>query len=96
MLIDAMKTNMNSNKLVSILEKDDAEYWKMLKGVEPTTELIQSLDEVLCNQGIKCLMKTLLKDELKRSVSDLDEDLKRTMFKSAKFPAEIAVMFAEH
>ena len=93
-LIDAMKSGMNSQKLVSTLETDEADYWKMLKGIDPTTKEIQSLDEVLCNQGIKCLMRSFLTQELKHSSDNLDRNLKRAMFKSGEFPADIENMFA--
>ena len=90
-LIDGMRNGMSSHKLVDILAKDDADYWKMLRSVEPMANKIASLDEVL----IKCLVRRLLKCELKSSSEDLDDRLKRALYLSGEFPSDIQSMFEE-
>ena len=87
---------MNSKKLVNLLEKNDADYWKMLKAVDPIIHELQSLDEVLCDGGIKCIMRSLLSTELDDPVDDLDNDIRTAMYKSGCFPDEIDNMFAEN
>lgn len=94
-LIDAMQSGMNSQKLVKSLEKDDADYWKMLKAVDPMANKLDSLDEILCDEGIKCLMRSLLNAELKEPFDDLENDIKLAMYKSGDFPTEIECMFTE-
>ena len=96
MLLDGMHSGMNSQKLVNNLEKDDADYWKMLKAVDPTTHKLKSLDEVLCDEGIKCLARSLLSAELTEPFDDLDNDLKHAMYKSGEFPVDLECMFAQN
>ena len=95
-LIDAMQSGMNSQKLVNNLEKNDADYWKMLKAVDPNPHKLKSLDEVLCDEGIKCLARSLLSTELKKPFDDLEDSIKRAMYKSGDFPLDLECMFAEN
>ena len=92
-LLDAMRSGMNSQKLVEILEKDDADYWKMLQAVEPQPQKMRSLDEVLCDEGIKCLSRRLLKPELSGSFDSLDSSIKHSFYLSGTFPSDLESMF---
>lgn len=94
LLISGMYSGMNSHKLVKILEKDDAEYWKMLKSVDASVEKMVSLDQVLCDEGIKMLMPGILKEEFSKPSDDMNEELKSDFYKSGCFPLEIESMFA--
>ena len=93
LLINAMKEGMNSQKLVKILEKDDADYWKMLKSIEPTMHMMASLDEVLCDEGIKYVIKSELKDELKQSFDEMNTELKTALYDSGNLPLETEALF---
>lgn len=95
LLIDAMYNGMSSHKLVKKLEKDDAEYWKLWKQVEPSYHMMESLDEVISNEGIQVVMQTTLKDELANSSSDLDDSLLRDLYHSETIPLDLESMFRD-
>lgn len=93
LLVDAMYNGMSSHKLVKKLEKDDAEYWKLWKQVEPSFQNMESLDEIVSNEGIQMVVQTTLKDELSGPSSDLDDDLLRDLFNSESLPLDVENMF---
>ena len=68
----------------------------MLMAVDPTAHKLQSLDEILCDEGIKCLARSLLSTELTESFDDLENSIKLAMYNSGEFPLELESMFAEN
>ena len=94
-LIDAMYNGMNKDTLVKRLEKNDADYWKMLESVDPVAHKLESLDEVLCNEGIRSIVRSTLKEQLKHPTDDLDEYIKLSLFRSGEMPTEIESMFVD-
>ena len=88
-----MYSGMNSHKLVKILEKDDAEYWKMLKSVDASIDKIKSLDQVLCDEGIKVVMRNILDEEFTQASEEMNDELKGDFYKSGSFPLDIESMF---
>ena len=93
-LITAMYSGMNSHKLVKKLEKDDADYWKMLKAITPTIKKLTSLDEILSDEAIKHVVRKMLKEELEQSSEDLSDDIKFEFYHEGNFPLDIDTMFA--
>ena len=95
LLIDAMYSGMSSNKLVKKLEKDDADYWKLWKSVDPSIKMMDALDEVMCNDGIKLIVQTIFKKETKRSSQDLSDEAMADLFFNEDLPLDIAALFAD-
>ena len=77
------------------LEKDDAEYWKVLKQIEPFFQMMESFDEVLSNEGIQAVMQTTMKEELNHPASDLDENLLRELYINESLPLELEGLFRD-
>ena len=94
LMINAMKEGMNSQKLVKILEKDDADYWKMLKSIDPTYHMMTSLDEILADEGISRIIKSELKDEMAHPSEEMDDELKLALYKSGDLPLDTEALFA--
>ena len=95
-MLDAMHSGMNSKTLVNSLEKEDADYWKMIKAVDPVLHKLQSLDEILCDEGIQCLVRAVFSTELDQQFDDLDNDIKLAVYNSGDFPADLECMFTEN
>lgn len=93
LLTEAMRSGMTKTGLVSKLEKKDADYWKMLKSVEPDIRELQSLDEHLCDEGIKDIMLKMFYKEFNKTYFKLGEDLIERFYGEGEFPEEIADLF---
>lgn len=95
LLTSSMREGMTKTKLVSKLEKKDADYWQMIKTVDPLIAEMESLDEVLADEAIKIIIQKLLNAEFNKPVDDLDPDLATKFYSSAYFPDTISELFQD-
>ena len=86
-------TQGRTNKTAEDLQKSDSDYWKMLSEIDPCFHEITSFDEVLCNHGIKHVLRTLFPEELTEPYEDFDDALKPYFYRDAEFPTDIECMF---
>jgi len=92
-LLEGIKEGMSSTKLLKKLENKNADYWKLWRGVDPTIRELESLDEILCDEGITLLLRTCLKHHLENSASEMGDDLTADLYSSGSLPIDTETLF---
>lgn len=95
LITDLMIDRMRGDKLAKALKEESADYWKVIKNIEPTYINATSMDEVICNDSIKLLINMIDEELTIESAEDIDDELKQFYFRSGEFPGDFTNFFAE-
>lgn len=93
-LTDLMLDRMKGDKLAKALKEDNADYWKVIKTIEPTYIRLTSMDEILSNEAIGTLINMINPEVAVTSINEMSDETKQFYYQSGDFPQEISSMFS--